>query len=224
MPFSDWLLDFPHFLLFASWKLLELLYIGSEHKMRRVVSSTSVQDLNRAAPATFRTQIEQIRTHFEQSKKRFETKWKIWTPFEPQLKKFKFLLKIKNISKKFKYQASHVLTKTFKTTPLSGDSNLVTQSLLRSESRNTHPPRTTRCKNATITRTALCRLTLLAGVKDPQLWIVLPRHKNCIHIILKIKLHGTSMSEQKWKSATPANFVWTVNQTNFTICSLDARP
>ncbi len=46
--------------LFASWKLLELLYIGFEHKLRIVVSSTSVQDLNRAAPATFRTQREQI--------------------------------------------------------------------------------------------------------------------------------------------------------------------
>jgi hypothetical protein len=55
--------------LFASWKLLELLYIGPEHKLRRIVSSNSVQDLNRAAPATFRTQIEQIRTHFEQPQK-----------------------------------------------------------------------------------------------------------------------------------------------------------
>ncbi len=42
-----------------------LQYIGFEHKLRIKVSSTSVQDLNRAAPATFRTQIEQIRTHFE---------------------------------------------------------------------------------------------------------------------------------------------------------------
>jgi hypothetical protein len=40
--------------------LLELLYIGFEHKLRIIVSSTSVQDQNRAAPATFRTQIEQI--------------------------------------------------------------------------------------------------------------------------------------------------------------------
>jgi hypothetical protein len=39
--------------------LLELLYIGSEHKLRIIVSSTSVQNLNRAAPATFRAQIEQ---------------------------------------------------------------------------------------------------------------------------------------------------------------------
>jgi hypothetical protein len=31
--------------------------------------------------------------------------------------------------KKFKYQASHALTKAFNTTPLSGGSNLVTQSL-----------------------------------------------------------------------------------------------
>ncbi len=81
--------------LFAYWKLLELLYIGPEQKLRRIVSSTSVQDLNGAAPATFRTQIEQIRTHFEQRQKRFKTNRKIWTLFEPQLKKFKCLLKIK---------------------------------------------------------------------------------------------------------------------------------
>jgi hypothetical protein len=42
-----------------------------------IISSTSVQDLNRAAPATFRVQIEQIGTHFEQPKIRFRTKWKI---------------------------------------------------------------------------------------------------------------------------------------------------
>ncbi len=66
--------------LFASWKLLELLYIGFEQKLR-IVFSTSVQDLNRAAPATFRTQIEQIWTHFEQPQKRFEKNGK----FEPFL-------------------------------------------------------------------------------------------------------------------------------------------
>ncbi len=48
-----------------------------------------------AAPATFRTQIEQILTHFEQPRKRIKTKWKIWTLFEPQLKNLKCLLKIK---------------------------------------------------------------------------------------------------------------------------------
>jgi hypothetical protein len=52
--------------LFVSWKLLELLYLGPEHRLERIVSSTSVQFLKRAAPATFRTQIEQIRTHLEQ--------------------------------------------------------------------------------------------------------------------------------------------------------------
>jgi hypothetical protein len=57
--------------------LLELLYIGLEHKLRIIVSSTSVQDLNGAAPAIFRTQIEQIGTHFEQPQMRFRTKWKI---------------------------------------------------------------------------------------------------------------------------------------------------
>ncbi len=49
---------------------------GPKHKLRRIVSSTSVQDLNRAAPATFRTQIEQTGTHFEQPEKRLKTKWK----------------------------------------------------------------------------------------------------------------------------------------------------
>jgi hypothetical protein len=54
-----------------------LLYIGFEHKLRIIVSSTSVQDLNRAAPATFRMLKEQILTHFEQPPIRFRTKWKI---------------------------------------------------------------------------------------------------------------------------------------------------
>jgi hypothetical protein len=97
--FFRFAIGFPAFssiiALFASWKLLELLYIGPEHKLRGIVSSTSVQHLNRAAPATFRTQIEQIRTHFEQPRKRFKTKWKIWTLFEPQLKILMCLLKIK---------------------------------------------------------------------------------------------------------------------------------
>jgi hypothetical protein len=43
--------------------LLELLYIGFEHKLRIIVSSTSAQDINRAAPATFRMQIEQLLQH-----------------------------------------------------------------------------------------------------------------------------------------------------------------
>jgi hypothetical protein len=77
--------------LFVSWKLLELLYIGLEHKLRIIVPSTSVQNLNRAAPATFRMQIEQIWTHFEQPQIRFRTKWKIWTLFEPQFKNLKCL-------------------------------------------------------------------------------------------------------------------------------------
>jgi hypothetical protein len=80
MPFSDWLWDFPHFLLSMLYLRPESCWscsiIVPEHKLRRIVS-TSVQDQNRAAPATFRTQIEQIRTHFEQPQKRFETKWKI---------------------------------------------------------------------------------------------------------------------------------------------------
>jgi hypothetical protein len=51
--------------LFASLKLLELLYLGSEHRLRRIVFSTSVQDLNRAAPATFRMQIEKPQIRFK---------------------------------------------------------------------------------------------------------------------------------------------------------------
>ncbi len=50
--------------------------------------STSVQDLNRATPTTFRMQIEQIRTHFEQPQIRFRTKWKIWMLFDPKHKNF----------------------------------------------------------------------------------------------------------------------------------------
>ncbi len=100
-----WLaVGFPEFssiiALIASWKLQELLYISPEHKLRRIVSSSSVQDLNRAPPVTFRTQIERIRTHFEQPQKRFKTKFKIWTLVEPRLKKFKGLLKIKEKFKK----------------------------------------------------------------------------------------------------------------------------
>jgi hypothetical protein len=40
--------------------LLELLFIGFEHKLRIIVFSISVQDLNRALPAKFRTQLKQI--------------------------------------------------------------------------------------------------------------------------------------------------------------------
>jgi hypothetical protein len=50
--------------------------------------------VNRAALAKFKTQIEQIRTHFEQPQIKFRTKWKIWTLFEPKHKHFKCLLKI----------------------------------------------------------------------------------------------------------------------------------
>ncbi len=91
MPFSDLLFDFPHFLqslLYlgpeSCWSCS--IYMGLEHKLRRIISSTFVQNLNGAAPAIFRTQIEQIQTHFEQPQIRFRTKWKIWMLFEPQLK------------------------------------------------------------------------------------------------------------------------------------------
>ncbi len=74
-PFFWLAVWFPKFsriiALFVSWKLLELLYIGFEHKLRTIVSSASVQGLNRASSATIRTQIEQIWTHFEQPQIRF---------------------------------------------------------------------------------------------------------------------------------------------------------
>jgi hypothetical protein len=40
--------------------LQEVLYLGSEHRLRRLFSSICVQDLYRATPALFRTQIEQL--------------------------------------------------------------------------------------------------------------------------------------------------------------------
>ncbi len=86
--------------LFVSWKLLELLYISFDYKLRILVPSTSVQNLNRAAPATFRMQIGQIRAHFEQPQIRFRTKWKIWMLFEPKHKNFKCLIKIEGSRKK----------------------------------------------------------------------------------------------------------------------------
>jgi hypothetical protein len=77
--------------LFASWKLLELLCVDFGHKVRILVLSPSVQDLYRASPATFRMQMEQIQTHFEKPQIGFLPKWKIWTLFEPKLKKLKYL-------------------------------------------------------------------------------------------------------------------------------------
>jgi hypothetical protein len=47
-------------------KVAATLYLGSEHRLRRIVSSSSVQGLNKAAPLTFRMSIEQIQTHLEQ--------------------------------------------------------------------------------------------------------------------------------------------------------------
>jgi hypothetical protein len=56
--------------------LLELCYLDSEHRLRKIVCSASVQDLhvNRAAHPTFRTQTEQIQTYLEQPQIRLETK------------------------------------------------------------------------------------------------------------------------------------------------------
>ncbi len=81
--------------LFVSWILQELLYLGSEHRLRRIVTSVSVPYLNRSAPAKLRTQIEQIRMHLEPLNFGLKRKRKIWMLFEPQYKNFKCLLKIK---------------------------------------------------------------------------------------------------------------------------------
>jgi hypothetical protein len=54
-------------------KVAEAVYISSKHRLR----STPVQDLHRAAPATFRMQIEKIQMHLEQAQIRFETKCEI---------------------------------------------------------------------------------------------------------------------------------------------------
>jgi hypothetical protein len=54
-------------------KVAEAFYLGYKHRLR----STHVQDLHRAAPATFRMQIEQIQMHLEQPQIRFETKCEI---------------------------------------------------------------------------------------------------------------------------------------------------
>ncbi len=90
----------------------------------------SVQDLFRAASATCRTQLKQIRTHQEQPQIRLEANREIWKLSEPQLKKLKNLLKIKRRLQFFKISGISYpsVTKIFKTTPLSDGSNLVSQS------------------------------------------------------------------------------------------------
>ncbi len=67
---------------------------------------------------------------FRAASNQFRNNQKMLTLFEPQQKNLKCLLKIKgSFFKNDKYQASHVIIKPFKTVPLSGFSNLVTQSL-----------------------------------------------------------------------------------------------
>jgi hypothetical protein len=58
-------------------------------------SSICIQNLNWAAPANFRTQIEQMRTHYKQPQFAFEANWRSQTLYEPQHKNLKCLLKIK---------------------------------------------------------------------------------------------------------------------------------
>ncbi len=72
--------------LFVSWKgLLELLFIGFEHKLRIICT------LHRLCSGP-KKQLLQHSGRIEQPQIRFGTKWKIWTFFEPQLKKLKWLL------------------------------------------------------------------------------------------------------------------------------------
>ncbi len=86
---------------------------------KRPWNSELFQDANRV-----------ISTHLEQPQYGFSKKLKILEFFEPKHKNFHCLLKIEgSIKIFFKYQATPVFTKPFKTIPLSGDSNLVTQSL-----------------------------------------------------------------------------------------------
>ncbi len=47
------------FALFASWMLQDLVYLGPEQRLRRLLSSICVQNLYRATQATFRAQKEQ---------------------------------------------------------------------------------------------------------------------------------------------------------------------
>ncbi len=97
---------------------MEVLYLGSEYRMRRIISSISVQDQNKAAPAIFRMQIEQIRTLLGQPQISLKTKWEIGTPFEYHLNKLNACYKFKKDFKKFKFQAPDTLTKSIKTIPL----------------------------------------------------------------------------------------------------------
>ncbi len=48
------------------------------------IEDSSLLNLCSGPPTTFRTQIEQVWTHFEQPQIRFRTKWKIWSLFEPK--------------------------------------------------------------------------------------------------------------------------------------------
>ncbi len=80
--------------IFASWKLLELLYIGFEHKLRIMVSSTSVQDRNRAAPTTFMMQ------NFDQPQIRFRTNRKFECFLSISLRNLNICYKLKKNFKK----------------------------------------------------------------------------------------------------------------------------
>ncbi len=100
-PLPDWLFEYTHFPQSVPYLRPESSWSCSIYSrswtnvLRRIVSSIYVQNLNRAAPAMFRMQIEQTWMHLEQPRPRLEIKWEILAIFEPQLKKFKCLLKIK---------------------------------------------------------------------------------------------------------------------------------
>ncbi len=88
------------FALFVSWISQELLYLGPEQRWKWLFSLVCAQNLYRAAPAKFRTQMEQIRTHYEQPQFALETNWRIWMHYEHQHKNLKCLLQIKGRLKK----------------------------------------------------------------------------------------------------------------------------
>jgi hypothetical protein len=71
--------------------LQELLYLGPEQKLRRLFSSICDQDIYRATPATFRTQIENDRRKFSKSNSLSETGIESQNYFRTQIKQFEHI-------------------------------------------------------------------------------------------------------------------------------------
>ncbi len=110
---SIWVLNVAGAALFRSWTEVEETivlnlcskpYIGqlqqlSGHKQSndygKCEKSHSQSEKGTASQNYFRTQNRAISMHLEQPQFRLKTKWKFWTIFEPQHKKFKWLIKLK---------------------------------------------------------------------------------------------------------------------------------